>query len=213
VLAVCWSRYGDYLAQPRFLQYLIVQVADAPLVRPDLTVLVHSVQTTTRVPAGAGASRSVTGSPSTRRRPAVRCCSIRRRDRPAAVSRSRTVVGAGCSSVTSSSCSRAPTVRGWSPRLVTVNAEVSQSRIRCPTRCRRRTASRRRRRRWWTALRCECCLSVDADPLGDERDDFLDVRVRVLATGDCVVRRQLVVRVPITRSSSKETESRRCPMS
>ena len=56
--------------------------------------------TTTRVPAGAGVSRSVTSSPSTRTRPAVMCCSIRSSDSPAAVSRSRTVVGAGSSSVT-----------------------------------------------------------------------------------------------------------------
>jgi len=62
-------------------------------------VSAHPVQITTRVPAGAGMSRSVTSSPSTRTRPAVICSEIRPSDSPAAVSRSRTVVGAGSSSV------------------------------------------------------------------------------------------------------------------
>ena len=61
-------------------------------------------QITMRVPAGAATSGSVTSSPSTRTRPAARCCSIRSSDSPAAVSRSRTVAAVvGSSSLTRSS--------------------------------------------------------------------------------------------------------------
>ena len=48
------------------------------------------------------------------------------------------------------------------------------------------------------ALRCKCCLSIDADPLGDERDDLLDVRLRISAPRECVLRRQLVVRIHVS---------------
>jgi hypothetical protein len=63
-------------------------------------VVGHSARTTTRVSAGAGVSRSVTSSPSTRTRPAAMCSSIRSSDSPAAASQSRTVVGGGSSAVT-----------------------------------------------------------------------------------------------------------------
>ena len=70
----------------------------------------------------------VGASPLTRTRPAVRCCSMRSCDSPAATSRSSTVGILGRSSVTGSSCIGGPTARGPLTQLVSLNSAAAGSR-------------------------------------------------------------------------------------